>query len=801
MPKKSKNDLGVTDDPNDGLDDPKSEKSILATAIERLRDCVEREGPERLKQLADIKFVSLDQWPESIRADRENDVNGARPCLTIDKINQYRMQIINDIRKNRPAVKVRPVDGGADIGTAEIFQGMTRHIEDISTADIAYQAAAEWAIDCGAGYFRITTDYISDVSRDQEIYIKPIMDGFSVYLGPHVMPDGSDALYGFIIEDVPKEVFERLHPDAENPTSDLIDTDTESPFWVGEESVRKAEYFYYAYEPETVSFLSDGRDVFDDEYEKILEEAGGKSGAPTIIGSRKTTRRSVKWCIITANEILEKRDWAGKYIPIVKVVGHQKIVEGKKLTWGIVRPAIDSCRMYNYWASVITERLALSPKTPYIAAEGQLSGREQEWREINKSTLAVVQYKPIDINGNAIPPPQRTQPAAMESAMISQLQLIEHDIQTSLGMFKASVGQTEGDQSGIAIRSLQSQSDTATFHFPDNLAQSIRYGGRILIDLIPRIKDTAQIVRVLGSDGKAKQAQIDPNQPESMRQFTQDGKIKSIFNLNVGTYDVTVTVGPSFATKRMESVTIIQEAMRGNPQLVPIIGDLLFKNIDSPVSEEISKRMYKMLPPQLQDDEEGEAPVPPKAMAAMQQMQAKLQEIGQAAQELSEENQQLKSGVQVQGMKVQADAKSKQDALEVEKIVQGERQRLARDQFEFEKRLELDKARLDIELQKMKMDADSDGDVDMAIQKVQNLVMKHEAKMSSMIEIDAAKRTETAEGEAEAHEESESAQSMATMHQQFIESVGQIIEALQSKKKVSMTMPDGRTATAEVATY
>jgi len=671
------------------------DKAILDEAHTRLADAISRESEERAKAKVDIRFVALEQWDQKVRAQREGDVNGARPCLTIDKLGQYRMQILNDIRKNRPAVKVRPVDSGADVETADIFQGITRHIEDISSADIAYQAAAEWAIDAGAGYFRFTTDYVDQKSRNQEIYVKPIFDGFSVYLGPHLMPDGSDAEYGFVLEDVPLATFRREHPGAKDPTGTL-DGDTSSPFWVGEESVRKAEYFYFKDTPAKLLYLSDGTDVFEDEYAEMVAKANmddfGVPIVPTVMDSRESFKRSVKWCKLTATEILDKRDWAGKYIPIVKVVGHQKMVDGKKLTWGLIRPAIDSARMYNYFASTVTERIMQSPATPYIAAEGQIAGREQEWKEINRSRLSVVQYKPIDVSGNAVPPPERVMPAPMEQAMIHQLLTIEHDIQTSLGMFKASVGDTQSDQSGIAIRSLQMQSDTATFNFPDNLALSIRHGGRIMIDLIPKIKDVEQVIRILGPDGKAKRIQIDPNQKQSMREIpTQEGKVKRIYNLGVGTYDVTVTVGPSFTTKRMESVAIMQEAMKGNPQLTPLIGDLLFKQIDSPIADEISERLKRALPQQLQGDDEDEPPVPPKAQAKIMQMTQQMQMMNEKGQELAQENMKLKSGEASALAKINVQREEALAALELEKEVQDKK-------IALERSAALEKARLEREI-------------------------------------------------------------------------------------------------------
>ena len=158
-----------------------ADKKLLVEAHQRFKLCVDDESTERGKRLEDLRFANLDQWDSGIRNLRESDPNGARPCLTIDKLTQYRMQIINEIRKNRPAVKVRPVDSASDVDTAEMIQGLVRHIEDKSSASIAYETAALWAIDTGLGYFRFTTDYEDELSFEQEILAKPVFDAFSVY--------------------------------------------------------------------------------------------------------------------------------------------------------------------------------------------------------------------------------------------------------------------------------------------------------------------------------------------------------------------------------------------------------------------------------------------------------------------------------------------------------------------------------------------------------------------------------------------------------------------------------------------
>src|SRR3990167_5350780 len=538
---------------------------LLEEARDRLKTCISEESTERNKMEDDLAFCTLDQWDPNVRRDRENDPNGPRPCLTIDKINQYIVHVVNDERQNKPAIKVRPVDDASDVDTAKVYQGLIRHIEDQSNAQVAYLTAGEWAVKVGLGYFRVLTEYEDEKSSNQKICIKRIPNTFNVYLGPHDMPDGSDCEYGFLFEDMPIDDFKRKYPGKKVAKEDFDDLG-DALSWRQEDTIRICEYFYADYEKLPETELEDG-------------------------SKRPVTKRAMKWCKFTGAEIIEKRDWPGKYVPIVEVVGRESFVKGKRVVWGLVRPTKDALRMNNYWMSAITEKIGLSPKIPFIGAEGQFEGRENEWRKANTENRAFLQYKPVDINGNALPPPQRVAPAPVEAAMIQMTGLIERDVKASLGMYKAAVGDTDPQQSGRAILALQRESDTGTLHFSDNLAISIRHAGRILLDLIPKIYDTRRVIRILGEDGEASSVQIDPGLPVAK----QMNGVKSIYNLGVGEYDVTITVGPSFNTKRMEAAEAMLKITKGKPEVLQIMGDLMFKSMDWPMADQIAERFKKLL--------------------------------------------------------------------------------------------------------------------------------------------------------------------------------------------------------------
>jgi len=166
--------------------------------VQSAQDCLEkyqdRESDNINRAEEAIRFRAGEQWPDAIRRDREdeNQDGGARPCPVLDKTDQYVRQIVNEERLNRAAIKIRPVDDGADPKTAEIITGIIRHIEDASEALVAYTTAGEHAIDGGFGYFRLRADYADDMAFDQEIMVERIHNRFSVAPGFHSESDGSD---------------------------------------------------------------------------------------------------------------------------------------------------------------------------------------------------------------------------------------------------------------------------------------------------------------------------------------------------------------------------------------------------------------------------------------------------------------------------------------------------------------------------------------------------------------------------------------------------------------------------------
>jgi len=590
----------------------------IADAIKFLRLCIDAESNNRMEGLEDLKFAAGDQWPVEIQSSRNLE---SRPCLTINKIDAYIRQITNQQRQQRPRIRVHPVNNQADKKIADVLQGITRHIEVNSNADDAYDNAFDYAVRMGWGYWRVVTDYTREDSFDQEIYIQQIDNPFTVYFDPNsVLPDGSDAERCIITTVMPKAVFREQYPGADDGSNFMPrGTGDSSAEWVTKEDVRVCEYFYTERKRAKLVMLSDGTSAFEEDLPSA--ETLALAGI-TILEKRDSYRKQIKWVKLTAMEVLDSKDWPGRYIPIVPCYGQQLIIQDKRKKYGITRFAKDPQRMYNFWSTSMTESVALAPKAKWLLAEGQDEGHETDWAMANIKSTPVLRYKQTDIDGRVAPAPTRLQPEPPPTGIMSAAAQISNDLQTVIGIFDPNQMPT-GNLSGKALNGQQQQIDLSTFHYYDNLTRSIRHTGKIILDLVPKIYDAQRVMRIIGDDGQPDLVTIN----EQKRDDT--GAIVQILNnVTVGEYDVVMDTGPGYQSKRIQAVEAMMPMMQ-NQELFNIAGDLMFRNMDFPGAEVIADRLAA-INPMAQIDEKSE--VPPQAQMQLAQQKKMLQDMQQQLQ-------------------------------------------------------------------------------------------------------------------------------------------------------------------------
>ena len=655
--------------------DNQNDSDIVQEARKRFEYAEKTFSSTRLQAVEDTKFYAADsengwQWPDEIRKQRQFD---KRVCLTVNTTAQHVNQIVNQIRQQRPACRVLPVDDMADKKTAEILSSLIRNIQSASNADEAHDVAAEHSVVGGDGYWRIITEYESPTSFNQVIRIKALTNPQLVYIDPDARElDKSDAMWGFIFEDINKEQFKREHPDID-PSS----WQPNKTHWVTEETFRRAEYFYAEWEKDKALLLADGSSVLESKLAENVKRDGMRLVMDTgetmeIVKERETERKVWKWCKLVGNydKPLETTEWPGDYLPIINVVGKEINVNGEVIRKGIVRDLKDPARMLNYSYSETVQTLALQNKVPYMAPAEAIEGYETIWGAANLENRAYLPYNARDDEGNPIPAPVRQPPAVMPAAQVQLLQLSSEEMRAASGQQNANFGIKSEASSGVGIQRLKAQGEIATFHFPDNLARGLRYEAKILIDLIQKIYDTKRVVRVLGLDGKQDQAVIDPNMPQPYAESDiGEEDIQRIFNPSIGTYDVVIDTGPSFQTQRQEAFAALTELAGRSPALMQVAGDLIMRAADFPMADQLAKRLEKTLPSNLQEQKGGAEQQLQQITAQSQQMQQQMQLMTQQLQESQAKLQQAESGQ----AKAQLEAQVKMQMAELDAQIQAQK--------------------------------------------------------------------------------------------------------------------------------
>jgi len=580
-----------------------------------LRFANDADSYNRQDALDDLKFSSGDQWPVEVQNSRNLE---ARPCLTINKLDGFIRQVCNQQRQARPRMKAHSMNSAANAKVADILTGIFKHIEVNSDADTAYDTAFEFAVRMGWGYWRVLTDYTRADSFDQEIYIKPIANPFTVYYDPNSqMPDGSDAECCLITEVMSKKEFKAQYPNADDGGNfNMRGTGDADADWIMKDDIRIAEWWYTERKKTKLLMLSDGTQVYKEDApsEEMMMAAGIE-----VVAERETMRKTIKWAKLTGLQILEESTWIGKYIPIIPVYGQQLVVDDKRKKYGIVRMAKDPQRMYNYWRTALTESVALAPKAKWLLAEGQDEGHENEWNLANIKATPVLRYKQKDIEGQPAPQPTRLQPEPPAAGIVEATSAINNDLQTVVGIFDPNM-LAQGNMSGKAIRGQQMQIDMSNFHYYDNLTRSLKQTGRVILDLIPKIYDKERVMRIIGYD----------NQPEmvtiNQRAVDESGTEKILNDVTVGEYDVYMDTGPGYQSKRQEAVESMVPLLQANPELFQAAGDLVFRNMDFPGADVIADRLAAMNPLAKIDEKSDIPPQVQMQLMASQKMVADMQQ-------------------------------------------------------------------------------------------------------------------------------------------------------------------------------
>ena len=601
---------------------------LIEEARREFDRCIEWESTYRKKFLEDIKFANADsyngyQWPDDVRHTRDLS---DRPCLTMNVVRQHNLMISNEAAKNKVSAKILGTGNGATQESANCVRDIIRHIEHVSRAQrVAYKIARRFQIDGGIGWWRVLTDYESNDTFDQEIYIAPVTDPLSVYMDPDIQdPQGRDAKFAFLFDFLPDDEVRKLVPDwsIDGPPKTPLGLASGESFWIEKDHTMVCEWFRKVpRDDQLLSFVNERGERVNIKESLLPANVKKDLRAKNDTLRRRIVDYDIEWKLIIGEQIADECVWPGKYIPLIRCIGEEYVIEGILDRKGHTRAMQDAQRMYNYNASAQIEFGALQSKTPWLAPAIAIEEHETMWNTANTENHSVLIYNHVDDQNpdQPVPPPMRQDPPNASPLYVSGMETAMQQMMMTSGQWQNQMGMMGNERTGEAIKQRQDQGDTATFHYQDNYEDALAFCYEQVIDLFPKIYDTKRVKHILNNDGVEMDVMIDPGaQKAYQQQLDQDNRvIQRIFNPQMGKYDIAEGIGPSTATRREETVDALTLILTQAPGLTGIIGDILLRNMSFDDAPEAALRLKRMVPQQAL----GEGPTPQEQQLQQQNQQ------------------------------------------------------------------------------------------------------------------------------------------------------------------------------------
>lgn len=552
----------------------KAATEFVAEAKEFLHERESAEKENRDNMLDDLRFAFVPgaQWDTNATQKRRG-----RPCYSYNRTVGAINSVIGDQRMTHPHGKVR-AKNSKGVKTAETIMGLIRDIESTSSAKDIYDEAFKYCVAGGWGCWRVVPEYVDDEnSFDQILRVLRVENPLTMFFDEHADPYGRGASRVLVADRISIEKYKTLY--GKRGTESLPVTN-DSRGWITDKEIRVAEYYRKDCDEREIALLSDGRVLPAENVRDTLAQLEAQGVAvPTVNRTRYVYDWYVEWAKIDGARVLEGPiKYPYKHIPAVRIPGRFVNIEGKQYLQSLILHSKDAQRTYNYDRSSMVETVALTPRAPWLLTETMVKGHEDEWGRANVSNAPYLTYT-IDTAHPAGLPTRNDGPAVPAAYMALAAHDAE-DIRHTTGYINPALDQqtASGDaESGKALRTRLMSADAGTFEFIDNFGKAIMFTHEIFVDCIPVHYDTKRIVRILGADGRESFAEFDP-------EMFKDAK-----------HDVAVTLGPAYATSRMEALDTLVEAANVIPEIREEAPDIIVRNLDVQGGSEIEQRIRARL--------------------------------------------------------------------------------------------------------------------------------------------------------------------------------------------------------------
>ena len=516
--------------------------------------------------------------------------SAGKPRYEFDITSPVVDNIAGEIEQADFSIKIDPLGGQASMELADHLDGMVRNIQAMSNAEDTYNRSSRLVVIGGMDGWEVTQEYVSADSFDQDLMIRPIHNYLDRVWFDHASEeqDGSDARHVFKLTAVAKDIYEERYSDGSGQS---VDEDrTTNSLYQSKDVVVCGEIYYIKKTDRTLVLMTNGNtyDKDSDAFKAVQDELAQQG--VTVKGERKRPQARVY------RRKFDGKGWLGKeqetvfsMLPIIPMYANYEVYNNVRMYRGEVCKLMHPQKVFNYSTSREVEEGALAPRAKIFMDKRHTNGdpdimKSLETMNTNNEPVQFVYMDP------ELPNPYMLGGAQINPGLTTLSQSMKETILSISGQFAPAMGDNPGLQSGVAIEKLQNKSDTGTVKYIRAREIAQNRTGRVLIDAIPRVYDTARQVDVVGEDGSRETITI--NQPIF---DNQTRTWKEPIDFSKGIYDVTCSAGEAFRNRQDKTVDTLERLGQIVPGLIEENGDILLNNVSAPGMDDAAARYRQKL--------------------------------------------------------------------------------------------------------------------------------------------------------------------------------------------------------------
>mgnify|MGYP001575058535 CR=1 FL=1 len=525
-----------------------------------------------------------------------------KPTIEFNIVEAFISRLRGEFAKQEPSLTVRAADGipisMLTPDFIELINVVEAHLRaiffDAANDKLEYNIYSD-LLAGGWSVMQVYTDYVSERSFEQNIYVDRVFDPTLTGFDPMARTSHKgDGRYAFMLYPFTKSQFEEEF--GKDRAKDFQFARDNSGFaWSfkneKEDIALICEFYEKVIKRTKLLKLSNGHAVTEKEYEEFLEEweeSGRLEQPPIPVGKpRWTNIETIVRYRFCEDCILDKSPTNYKFLPLVFVDGNSVTLNNGSTSEQMTRPYVYHAKgiqqLKNFAGQSLGNELENLVQHKWIAANESIPVEYQEaYQNVQKADVLVYNHF-LDKRSPEItlPPPREVNRTPIPPEVTNTFKLSDEMTQMILGSYDSSLGINDNQLSGVAIQNGAMQSNNASVPYIVGYIKGLNRVAQIIIDLIPKYYRTPRSLPILLPSGK--------------RSYEIVNKKGSLFmNYDPTSLQVKVETGVNFAMQKEIALQTIVRLMQASPLFAQFINTyglpILLDNIEIRGIEELKAK-------------------------------------------------------------------------------------------------------------------------------------------------------------------------------------------------------------------